>query len=368
VFLHNQASFSLLFQRGKYRSYVPSGDTDAEDSEKEREEKRREIERFLTTAIGFCIRYDPTFRSHFLTAICNVPKDLAATPVDILVEPFHWGDLVLISRKGDFACVVECKVHANLQKWQNPEAKGFERVGYGKSILREFKTQKIIRYIVLGWEEPLTFPKGTRIKYAQKLWRHLEQGFPRHRALATDLYACVSALGVPAFILKKSQTMKLGNNTKVLTQALTLLPAAQIEAELDETWPKFDCWADQSWWNFGVNVKRTRKTKTARGKLQKFVNPQKGRPIAWYGYEGKLEENNGHFLSFWFHCANAKAQKNVADRLLKNGINRSYIKLGEDDAPFHVIIRAPLDVATKEGLSGDRSWFSKILKAAMRAN
>src|SRR4029077_1287445 len=105
-----------------------------------------------------------------------------------------------------------------------------------------------------------------------------------------DLYDCLAALGVPVFMLKKTQTMKLQNNTKYLAQALALLPAAQIEAGLSETPPKFECIADQreSWWYFGVNVKRTRKTNTARGQLQKFVKPKKGYAIAWYGYDGDL--------------------------------------------------------------------------------
>jgi hypothetical protein len=360
--LHKQPSFSLLFRRSKYGSYAPREDEGIEESQKEREEKRRETEqkeRYLATAIGFCIRYDSTFRSHFLEAICDLPKKLAKTPIDVRVEEQKWGDLVLNSRREDFACVVECKLHAKLQPWQNPAAEGFEREGYGKLILDEFqRTQKIIQYTVLGWEESLTFPQGTRIGYGQKSWSDLERKFPRHRPLAADLYECLSALGVPAFMFKKTQTIKLGNNTEFLAQALTLFPAAQIEAGLDETWSKFDCWAEPSYWCFGVTVKRTEKTKTARGRLQEFVKPEKGRAIAWYGYENAL-------LSFWFHCANAKAQKNVEDRLLQNGINPAYIKPGDAKDSFYVIIRAPLDAPTKEGLDGDRSWFSKVLKAAM---
>jgi hypothetical protein len=365
-----EPSFSLLFKRGKYRSFVPITDEENEDSEKERDEKRREIERYLTTAIGFGVKHDPTFRAHFLRAICDIPKPLASSAIDVLAEPYHWGDLVLRSRKGDFACVVECKVHAKLQDWQNPGIGGFEENGYGRHILEAFKNQENVRYIVLGWEEPLKPPQYSQIKYAQKQWSDLEDKFPQHRPLAADLYGCLAALGVPAFMLEKTQTMKLGNNTRFLAQALALLPAAQIEAGLSETPPKFECVANprEGWWCFGINVKRTRKTKTARGKLQKFVNPKKGYSIAWYGYDGELEENNGQFLSFWFYCADAKAQKNVLERLLQNGIKRSYIKQGDDDAPSAVIIRAPLDVATKEGLDGDRLWFSKILKAAMKAN
>jgi len=370
VFVHNHPSFSLLFQRSKYRSYVPSADEDTDGSEKEREEKRRETERYLTTAIGFCIRYDQTFRSHFLTAICNVSREIGATPVDVFVEPFHWGDLVVVSRNGIFACVVECKVHAKLQEWQNPETEGFETQGYGKLILDEFqKTQKIIRYIVLGWRELLTLREGSQIQYAQKSWHNLEQKFPRYRPLAKDLYTCLAAHGVPDFMLKETQNMKLGNNTKFLAQALELLPAAQIEAGLDETSPKFECLSDHriGWWYFGTNVKRTKKAKTARGKLQEFVNPKEGCAIAWYGYDGKLAGGDGPGLSFWFYCRNAKAQRDVENRLRRNGINNAYIQHGDDDAPFAVIVRAPLDVATKEGFSGDRSWFSEILKAAMEA-
>lgn len=81
-----------------------------------------------------------------------------------------------------------------------------------------------------------------------------------------------------------------------------------------------------------------------------------------------MKRSNTTFLSFYFFCAAAKAQNNVTNRLVQNGIKRDYIKRGDDKNPFHVIIRAPLDVATKEGLDGDRSWFSKILKDAMNAS
>ena len=170
-----------------------------EQSDKERDEKRREIERYLITAIGFCAKHDRAFRAHLLTSVCGIPETLAFSPVDVSVEPHYWGDLVISSRKNEFACVVECKVHAKLQNQQNPEIPGFEKTGYGASILEDFKNQRDIRYIVLGWEETLKLPQHSRIKYAQKQWSNLAEKFPQHRPLAADLYSCLSALGVPAF-------------------------------------------------------------------------------------------------------------------------------------------------------------------------
>jgi hypothetical protein len=367
VLVHSQPSLSLLFQRSRYRSYVRNDNDDVKESEREREEKRREVERYLTTAVGFCIRFERTFRSHFLTAICDIPKRLAATPLEIRIEPFHWGDLLVASPNKEFACVVECKLHAKLQDWQNPKTNDFEAdSGYGKLILDEFKNYSSIRYIVLGWKESLApLPRNKRIQYTQKWWKDLEQQFPRYRPLANDLYMCLTALGVPAFMLKETQHMKLGKNWKALAHAVTLLPAAQIEAGLDEMWPKFDCEGNPSDWYFGVTVKRARRVNTARGKLQKFVKPKQGDAIGWYGYDGNQENA---FLSCWFYCANAKAQKNVEARLRRNGINRSYMKRGDEKGRFDVIVQAPLNVATKKGLGGDRSWFSKILKAAMKAD
>src|SRR6266404_3064339 len=104
-----EPSLSLLFRRGKYRSFVPFADEEEnEQSEKERDEKRREIERYLTAAIGFCAKHDRVFRTQLLTNICNIPERLASSRVDISVEPHYWGDLVISSRANEFACVVEC--------------------------------------------------------------------------------------------------------------------------------------------------------------------------------------------------------------------------------------------------------------------
>jgi hypothetical protein len=115
--------------------------------------------------------------------------------------------------------------------------------------------QKTIHYIVLGWNEPLDPPPDNRIKYARKLWDELEKTFPRRRPLALDLYTSLSALGVPPFMLKKTQTTKLRSNTKFLAQALNLLPAAQIEAGLDETPQQWDCWGGGlEGWNLGLEA------------------------------------------------------------------------------------------------------------------
>src|SRR6266480_532658 len=131
-----EPSFSLLFKRGKYHSFVPVPDEDENElSEKERDEKRREIERYLITAIGFCAKHDRAFRTHLITSVCGIPETLACSPVDVSVEPHNWGDLVITSRKNEFACVVECKVHAKLEHHQNPEKPDFEKTGYGARIL-----------------------------------------------------------------------------------------------------------------------------------------------------------------------------------------------------------------------------------------
>jgi len=366
VFLiYVEPSFSLLFKRGKYRSFVPLADEETDDSVREREEKRREKERYLTTAIGFCIKHDSAFQSHFLNAICDIPKTRPRPQIDVLAEPYRWGDLVLISQNRDFVCVVECKVNANLQEWQNPESQGFEKNGYGGFILSKFKTPRIIRYIVLGWKEILNLPKG-RLEYAQKSWDDLAHNFPHKSRLAADLYDCFSALGVATFLLKKTQTMKIGDNAKFFGDALTLLPAAQIEAGLDEMPPKFDCGGSQveGWWHFGVNIKRTKNVKTIRGKLQQFVTPKKGHPIGWYGYGWEREK--GAYFSFWLYCASKNAQEKVKTRLIQNGVNLDYI-MPETDEDSFVEVRAPFKVIQKQGLSGDRSWFSRILKATMKA-
>ena len=57
-----------------------------------------------------------------------------------------------------------------------------------------------------------------------------------------------------------------------------------------------------------------------------------------------------------------------SNRLRENGINRSCVRRGDERDRFDVIVRAPLDIATKDSLGGDRSWFSKVLKAAMEAS
>jgi hypothetical protein len=360
-----EPSFALLFKRGKYRSFVPVTDEDENElSEKERDEKRREIERYLTTAIGFCAKHDRAFRAHLLTSICGIPERFAFSPVDISVEAHPWGDLVLASQGSEFACVVECKVHAKLLEHQNPETPDFERTGYGARILEAFKSQTEIRYVILGWYQTLSLPKQGRIIYLQKDWSNLADNFPRHR-LAADLYSCLATLGVPAFLLKETQNMKLGTNTKYFAQAITLLPAAAIEAGLDERATKFDCAgkASEGWWYFGVTIKRIKQVSTARYKLQNFINPKQGNPIGWYGYY--QEERAPVVLATWLYCGNAAARRAVKNRLVKNGIKAAYLVPDLQD-DYVVDVRAPLDINDKEHPSGDRLWFSKVLKAAMK--
>lgn len=362
-----EPSFTSLFKRGKYRSLAPAAESDLEQqSESERELKQEQVERYIAVAIAFCAKYEPAFATYLLTRLCDIGGKSASTPIKISVEPHHWGDLILESDTDDFACIIECKVHAKLRDWQNPENPNFEKTGYGAAILQEYKAKREIHYIVLGWNEILTLPSKGKIAYMQKSWRDLADGFPTSRPLPSDLYSCLSGFGVPAFLLTKTQHMTLGTNTKYLGDALTLLPAVQIETELDQTRPKFECKQPdaESGWYFGVKVRRTKKMNTARGKLQELVKPQTGLPIGWYGYL-QNDENNPAVLSVWFYCSTAPSQKAVKERLLRNGVTPSQITPDDGKTTF-VEVRASLDSAETERLDGDRAWFAKVLKAAIQ--
>ena len=129
-------SFFALFKRGKYFHPAPLPTTDKKLARVRG--STREAERFAAAAIAFAWQHHPPIRQHFWKKICWFPGDPPlSSDAKILVEPERWADLLIVNpvEKQRFVYTIECKIHAGLDKYQDPSRRAFGQIGgYGRLL------------------------------------------------------------------------------------------------------------------------------------------------------------------------------------------------------------------------------------------
>src|SRR5207247_1857974 len=140
-----------LFKRGRYfRPSTPG--VLVRGSSHRASGNRKEGERFAAAAIAFAWKHDHEARRRFWEQVCHFPGDPPLSPsAQILVEPEHWADLLIINptTRGRFVYAVECKIDAKLDDIQNPRSPAFSKPdGYGAKLVASDTRESKFRYVV----------------------------------------------------------------------------------------------------------------------------------------------------------------------------------------------------------------------------
>lgn len=357
-----EPSFFSLFNRSRYLKDLGY---DAEEAEERRlqQRKRRQAERFAVASIAFCLKHgEPEFRQHFFKYLGLADFTLGADS-GIRVEDKRWGDLVLVSSDQAKVCVVECKIHADLEPHQNPEKTEFwEAGGYGFEIEEAFPGRNRL-YVILGAKQSLKLPTGRGIKTIQRQWSELDDGYP-HAGLAADLHQSLAKLGVERFKLRNTHTMKIGKNSQYAGQVYGTLLGAATRLNLTEGKRKEDnSYTNESSWYVGLEVRKSDRfaDKTnAHGRLQARVDPI-GPPVSWFGY-GQDDAKTGPFFSAWFYTGNKVAEIAVDKRLQTVLNSETHLIRHQSEQGGYNQLEVQIAAAELEKQSrSDQDWFVGIL-------
>jgi hypothetical protein len=359
-------SFFSLYKRG---NYIKRSEDNEQDG-KVRETKREERERFAMSLIAFCLKYDEVFRRHFFDKICEVRDEEYEKKwkgAEIEVERKLWGDMALIKPAlGVF--VIEGKIHAPLQKKQNPAEKEFwQDGGYGSAIKKYEPFQKIkqnLNYIVFGYgkkgDEKIVPQKNSEgIICKQKWWEDLEVGFP-NTSLAADLADCLSLLRVDAFYFRKIKTMKIKQSLYQAGEAYQVLEGIKAELKNKALKFKFSSYAnDEEGWGFIYSIHETSESRPGKQEngLLKKVKPNRNGPVGEFGYYGT--EGSKLFRQVWLYCCdNAQAKKLKKD--LESKLTEYSVNLDWDDD--HKVERFLKITEKRKNLSKDFDWFNSVFR------
>jgi len=325
-----------------------------------REKPNEQQERFAVGMIGFVLEHDSKFRAHFLEKVCGL-RDLPQTNGwEILVEPAHWGDLVLKHRASNSFVVAEFKIRAKLEEHQNPSMPRFFLPGrngacdgYGWEIAQFASREnwRQLRYVTVekkaSWEKVRKKQNDLECVHAE--WKQfLREDESTESKLEADVYNCLSRFGVAIFVARIMKDKKLANEA---TQPLAVLIGVLAK--------------------FGVKF---------RPKLLNNVNPEalgfeihseefpeiarnveaEVSPAGWFGYASDAEFG-GPRLSVWLACYNKNTMrmKPAARARIKRAIQDSGLEkteMGDDGSSVQVLCKA-------EDSPGDLEWFTKVLTA-----
>ena len=211
-------SFFSLFKRGKYYHRVSVDLQATVDSSQSAKHERKEVERFIVSALAFCLQHDSEFRSSFFGNVCRYRTDPALERWSVEIEPHAWGDLVIRNRtvSGHFVYAVECKVGAILDDHQNPDHSDDFRgpKGYGR-VLAATEKDAELRYTVLGYRGSLRLPRffpDLRLRAEHRRWADVVAAHTPTEGITLDLFNSLGHIAIPEFSYRHTDTMKIGSN------------------------------------------------------------------------------------------------------------------------------------------------------------
>jgi hypothetical protein len=353
-------SFFALFKRGKY--FHPAPLPSATEKLVRVRGNTRETERFAAAAIAFAWEHHPPLKRHFWKTVCHFPGDPPLSPAaEILVEPERWADLLIINRVGNerFVYVVECKIGAGLDKYQDPSRRAFGQLGgYGRMLTAsDSRPGTHFRFIVFGFPDALnlaTPPWTLPLSVQQRTWDEFAADFPK-TPLARDLALSLGRLGVGAFPASETKSMKVDTKRSDLGNAVRTI--AEVQRRLD--WPggrgcTANFYQEETTWYLGLDLKRAPKAANS-ATLAKLAKPP-GRALAWIGYQGEDDERAQ--LAFYVYCGDADTQKKVA-ALLSQKLKGFQIDPADPDKKYFCVIVT----ARAHKLPNDVAWFCSVFIA-----
>lgn len=359
----SRPGFSKLFRRSGY--FRPHIAWDA--GVPEENSGHRQAERFAAAAIGFCLRHDEKFRSHFWSCVCRYPADSEPAPdLTIEVEPENWADLRIAGEINGrrHVWVIEMKIGAALADKQNPFHADFlkRRLGYGWYFNEAEKARGAdLRYVVLG--APLDQPTATGkviggLLIKQVDWNRLAEDRPR-TDLIDDLAECLGTLGIIDFQMDRFKHRRITwDQLSGVGWAWEILEGVcnQLKIGGSSDYRFYANVDDNGRPCFGVDVQQATallKPGSPRYKLAEITGTTRARVnTAWFGYI--CPNDQVMTREVWFRCDDLAKRESLRKWMLRNFPVRP-----EDTAPEWVVI-SPKDDETTD----DFAWFCSVFKHA----
>jgi hypothetical protein len=281
------ASFSSLFQRGRYiRTELPENH-DGENSEG----KQQRVELFTVAAVAFTMKHNCGFKRHFLETICDVHDIENLDDYEILLQPYDF-DLVLKNDVRSEVVVIEFKVDAPLyakQNFENVEVFANSSEGYGFQISTKYPKTNL-KYVILlqkkdreGFSEKSVCIGNRNIACFSRAWSNLMyvQSEP---AIVKDLLDWLAQI-IPEMKNRIYKDIENVQSTKAAAEMCGLLSCVaenRLESKkVQFKKPRFDGkMEDEEFW-FGVIIPRDSKDFDG---LRKLVNPTDDEALGWFGY------------------------------------------------------------------------------------
>jgi len=366
-----EPSFFSLFSRSRYLRYLHVEEDDPAEPE-EVERKRREAERFAVASMAFCFRHaGKKFREHFLDCL-GISGFNIASERGVRVEDKRWGDLVLVSSDQDKVCVIECKIKANVQPYQNPAEEAFwNSRGYAEEIERAFPGRDVLYFVLSSKRQALKLQNRRRVTTFQKRWTDLKSGYPHDDSLAVDLYGSLARLGIDTFTPNNTRDMKIGKNSRYAFDTYRLLRDAYTHLDLADGKKKFryhDDPEDPQWWSFGFEVRKSDRAgdrDSLHGRLQTRVAAKDAR-VLFYGY-AEIDEKEGPFLQLWFYIGTKGGEEEVRSRLKPIARKGAHVIVHPSEAGGYDGLEVRMFPATLANANqSDQDWFVSVIEAVAK--
>ena len=338
----DKPSFYQLFRRSRYSATEAVAQTPGRLN-------REQKEVFAVAALGFTLRHDRDFLTHFLERVCGL--QVADTDkCEIRCQDGHMSDLAIVW-KGKRVIVVEVKIDADLEKKQNPTTPEFyaEPDGYGVQIKEGYPREKERFYMVLAKEVPgPTRYKSHRGSLPKFLgfyrWGELQSMVSQTR-LVTDLLDSLGHLGIPELHLRSFMKKKLGAETRPAAEMFKLLEGLADYFRIPRGKNRWDVDDSDVGSYFGVNIPsdgRFKKLSQKVGKSEKI--------IGWFGYELRNEKP---LLSVWFYPGDEK-RKRLSEKFVARTTQLRVARLPDSGHAFYI---TPTDGTE----TYDTPWFKNVL-------
>ena len=362
-------SFRRLFQRSHYRQLAPNSLADDDVARSERE-------RFAASAIAFCLKHDPEFRTHFWKTVCwsqsNSEKVPSLNADTIWLEPPSWADLSLRysdDADGSVWIVIEVKADASLKDKQNPSQKEFFAVGtgYGASFLSEGKkTGCKMRYVVLGADEDLKAVDGTikrGIEIYQRSWEVLLHGRPTN-PLINDLVSSLGDLPIASFAMEQAKKIEVTDGLENVGNVWRVVEAVADNLSVPKSKRQWDAYssleegANAGGDDFGMYLKHPdSRTKASAAYTALSAMAKDQEYVAWLGYSRYATDKFNK--SVFLYCKTEFTRDELAKKLAKRFTR---VEAGKEGMQFFVVVEPSLKSSEK-----DFDWFVSVVEGATRS-
>jgi hypothetical protein len=264
------------------------------------------------------------------------------------------------------AIVIEFKIHAPLDKHQNPhnglfwrKKKKNEKSGYGWEILEALGNFKEKTYLVIHESKSFAPVSKCGISCESKTWEELKTEWSCRQGgdvagLGGDATKTLGSFGIECFKNRYVDNMKISKDAKIAYGAVVMLRKLATDEKLGFSKRKndsIDAGEDEDGaWFIGKSILGSSNKALASLVSRKSI-------VAWIGY---MSEPDSLYVQLF--CRNEKARQQCREAL--KSVRKLYPSTAlDDEEDFQLTV---FQVADPDLI--DKEWFSSILRALVESS